>query len=220
MARQSARLVARDGTRTVEAESAQLHGAATAVVANPAWTGEALYSGGQYVDVAAGGSLTWSVPASSQDRLVQVIVDRRPGPAGTAHVIGGGRSLGAVPLGGAGVQGAAPAPDELLPVTVTGYLPAGASTLAVGVTDGSGRIDAVQLSPLVSSVVDTGAGAATELLSSQASQPRSVRTALPTGGPVVVRSFDSRGRSAAVVRGFGNVAVTVPAGGFAVATGR
>jgi hypothetical protein len=218
LAQQSARLVSRDGTTTIEAETAQLGAGATVVTPASAWTGEAQYSGGAYVAVTPGATLSWTVPASSQDRLVQVVVDRLPGAGGSVRLSTGAATLGTVALGGGGAQGVAPASDELIPVTVSVQLPASATALTATVTGGSGRIDAIQLTPLVSTSVYQGARSATELFSSQALTTEGVRTALPGSGRVSVRTFDSRGRQVSSSTAAAPAFVVLPAGGFAFAT--
>jgi hypothetical protein len=218
LAQQSARLVSRSGTTTTEAEAATLGVGATVVTPASAWTGEALYSGGAYVAVSAGATLSWTVPAASQDRLVQLIVDRLPGQGGSVQLSSGATTLGTVNLGGGGAQGAAPAIDELLPVTLSVHLPAAATTLTAQVSGGSGRIDAVQLTPLVSTSVYQGAASATELFSSQAPNIQALRTALPGAGQVSVRSFNSRGREIFSSSGAAPALVVIVPGGFALAT--
>ncbi len=219
LAEQSAQLTGRDGTVTVEAEAAQLSGAATVVTPASAWTGEALYSGGKYVEVAAGAALSWTVSPAAQDRLVQVVIDRLPGPGATVRFTAGTNGLGAVALGGGGAQGVAPAIDELLPVTLSVRLPAAATTLSATVSGGSGRIDAIQLSPLVSSASYRGTRSATGLFSSQALTTQRIWTTLPGSGRVLVRSVDAAGHTVSATTTFASrVAVSVPPGGFAIAT--
>jgi hypothetical protein len=218
-AQQAARLVSRNGTTTIEAEAAQLGAGATVVTPASAWTGESQYSGGEYVAVTTGATLSWTLPAASQDRLLQVIVDRLPGQGGSVRFSTGSTARGSVALGGGGAQGVAPAPDELLPVSLSVHLPAAATTLTATVSGGSGRIDAIQLSPLVSSSIYQGAASATELFSSQATTSQRVQSALPGTGRVQVRTFDSSGRQVSSTTSAAPAPVVVPAGGFALATG-
>ncbi|HEY2042955.1 MAG TPA: hypothetical protein VGH11_09780 [Jatrophihabitans sp.] len=220
LAQQSAAIVSRGGEQTIEAEAAQLGGGATVVTPASAWTGEAQYSGGKYVSVTSGSTLSWTVPASSQDRLVRVVVDRVAGNAGVAHLSTGAKSLGDVTLGGEGSQGAAPAPDELVPVTLSAVLPAGATTLSAAVSGGSataGRLDAIQLTPLVSTVIYRGADAASALLSNQATTTQRIVLTLAGNGSEQAQSFDSRGRLVSNVSAAGSIRIVVPPGGFAVA---
>ena len=86
LARSSAHVVARDAQQVVEAEAATLSGPAQVVTADPVNTGVAQWSAGAYVAVNTGSTLTWDLPAgmspADQNRLVEAVVDRVPGPAG------------------------------------------------------------------------------------------------------------------------------------------
>jgi hypothetical protein len=152
----------------VEAESGTLSGAATIVTPASAWTGEALWSNGKYVDLAAGGSDRIAVTAPADGRyLLYLVFDKQIGPADS---VGVRVSVDGVPAGrdnegGAGAQGASPNPDYLwidsLPVPQR--LTAGAHRVKLDYS-GSGsthaRIDAILLQPVIESkVLDDGNGA-------------------------------------------------------------
>jgi hypothetical protein len=87
------------------------------IEANPAYTGEAQWSGGAYVQFAAGGALSWTIPAAAQPRRLQAIINRVPGPAGVSVFATSDTSLDDVRYGGGGRQGISPTPGALLPVT-------------------------------------------------------------------------------------------------------
>lgn len=77
----SARMIVhRDTTTVVEAEAGQLSDGARVERPESAWTGESQWSGGAFVDSSDGAQLRWEVPASSQARLVQPVVNLVPDP--------------------------------------------------------------------------------------------------------------------------------------------
>ncbi len=115
LAKASAHTTGRDAQTTIEAESATLTGPATVVQANPAYTGEAQWSGGAYVQLGPGSAASWAVPAADQPRLLQAIVNRVPGPAGVSVFAAGGAQLGDVQYGGGGPQGISPTPRRPAP---------------------------------------------------------------------------------------------------------
>ncbi|MDN3351581.1 hypothetical protein [Actinomadura sp. DC4] len=210
LARASAHVVRRDGQRTVEAESATLTGGAHVVRPDSPWTGDSQWSGGAYV--TGGGRLAWTLPASPQPRLVEPVAYLLPGARDRAEFRSGNALLGRVRFGATGPQGVAPAPGALLPVALPGSLPPGAVTLTA---DGSGDLDAVELTPLVSSLVTGG----TALLSSVARTPRTVTVTVPGDGRLRAATYDTEGRTKEARTTAGRtVTVTVPPGGFALIT--
>ncbi|MGD0608626.1 MAG: hypothetical protein ABSA53_34190 [Streptosporangiaceae bacterium] len=217
IARASAAVQFRDGQQTIEAEAARLTGPAEVVQANPVSTGESQWSGGAYVQLATGSTLSWTVPADDQPRLVQAIVNRVPGPGAVSDFVSGRRYLGAARYGGGGAQGISPAPGALLPVTLPGILPANATQLTSSTLDGTGQLDAIQLTPLIAVLMTTGDGRSVALLNSEARTPGTRTLSLPGTGPAVATSYDSRGRPWRVTIST-NPAITVPvpAGGFAI----
>ena len=213
LARASAHVTERDGQVTIEAEAATLGGDAAVVTADPAWTGESQWSGGAYVRSGPGSTLAWTVPSADQPRRVAAIVNALPGATAVTDFESG--ALGSVSYAGA-EQGVSPAPGALLPRTVPGRLPAGATTLTATTTGGTGQLDAVQLTPLVSTLETSGAGRGVALLHSAAGATRTRTVALSGTGRAVARSYDASGRLLRVVTGTGSVRVAVPPGGFAI----
>jgi len=217
IARASSHIVARDGQRTVEAESAQLSGSASVVQANPAWTGESQWSGGSYVSLGTGGRLSWTVPAADQPRLVQAVLNRVPGKGGVSDFATPTGSLGAVDYGGGGAQGVSAAPGALLPVTVANSLPAGATTVTADTHKGGGQLDALLLTPEISTLLVAGGGHSVALLASDATGQRARTIHLAGSGPTVASSYDGRGHLWRRTVGADSITVPVPAGGFAIA---
>lgn len=219
LAHASAHITSRDGQHTIEAETATLTGAATVVLANPAWTGESQWSNGAYVQLSAGSRLSWTVPLSDQPRLLQAVINRVPGPGATSTFIAGGRQLGEVHYGGGGAQGASPAPGALLPVTVPRDLAGDASQLTADTRGGgAGQIDAILLTPLLSTLITSGNGHAVALLNSVADTQRSRTVTLPGTGPTIAASYDTHGNLWRLTMATGGtITVPVPAGGFAIA---
>lgn len=218
LARASGTVTARDGQRTVEAEAATLSGGAAVVMPASAWTGESQWSGGAYVNAPAGGRLAWSLPASPQPRLVEPVVNLTDGATARATFTSGGRSLGDAGFAAAGAQGDAPAPGELLPIGLRDDLPAGATTLTATVTGGTGALDAVLVTPLVSRLVTRGPGGhAVALLTSVARATRSVTVTVPGSGRMTITTYDTTGRTRRTTTATGSTAtVAVPPGGFAL----
>jgi hypothetical protein len=217
LAKASAHTTARDGQTTIEAETGTLTGPASVVQADPVYTGEAQWSGGAYVQLSPGSTASWVVPAAGQPRLLQAIVNRVPGPAGVSVFAAGGAQLGDVQYGGGGPQGISPTPGALLPVTVPSLLPAAATAVTAATEQGSGQLDAIQLTPLVSALVTSGAGHGVALLNSVATTGRSRTVSVPGTGPTVATSYDRNGRLQQTFHGGGSVTVDVPPGGFAIA---
>lgn len=218
LARDSAHVVSRDGQRTIEAEAATLSGPAAVVTPTSAWTGESQWSNGAYVHTDAGSSLTWSVPTNSSPQLVQAVLNRVPGNAGTTTFASPAGNLGTAQFGGGGAQGVSAAPGALLPVTLPQSLPASQTSLSAATTGGSGDLDALLLTPLISQLVLTGQGHGTALLNSVAAQARSATVTVPGVGRPVVSSYTRTGRLWRRVTGADSatVLVVVPPGGFAV----
>jgi hypothetical protein len=217
IARASASVQFRDGQQTIEAEAARLTGPAEVVQANPVNTGESQWSGGAYVQLAAGSMLSWTIPADDQPRLVQAIVNRIPGPGAVSDFTAGTERLGAVQYGGGGAQGISPAPDALLPVTLPGILPANATQLTASTLGGTGQLDAILLTPLIAILITTGDGHSVALLNSEASTQQTRTLSLPGTGPTVATSYDNQGRQWRVtISTDSTITVPVPAGGYAI----
>jgi hypothetical protein len=209
--------VLRDGQRTVEAESGTLTGGATAVPADPAWTGESQWGGGALVLATAGSTVTWSLPAAEQPRLVQAVVDVVPGRGAVSRFGLASGPVGSVTYGGGGAQGVSPAPGALLPLALRKAVGPAAQDLAATTTRGTGRLDALLVTPVVSALVADGDGRTVALLSNGSGRDAARTLRLPQAR-TVVRSYDHRGRLSAVsVTTGGAVRCAVPAGGFAIA---
>ena len=154
-----------DAAGKVEAESGALGAGATAVKPASAWTREALWSGGAYVDLPAGGSDTVAVTAPVAGRyLVYLVFDKQlvsPGTVGV-NVAVDGTAAGTDDEGGAGAQGDSPNPDLLWidSVAVPQTLAAGPHTVTLTGTGAThAKVDAVLLQPAVEDkVLDDGAG--------------------------------------------------------------
>lgn len=217
MARASASVQFRDGQQTIEAEAARLAGPAEVVQASPVNTGESQWSGGAYVQLATGSTLSWTIPADDQPRLVQAIVNRVPGSGAVSAFTAGTERLGAVHYGGGGAQGISPAPDALLPVTLPGILPANATQLTASTLGGTGQLDAIQLTPLIAVLITTGDGRSVALLNNEASTQDARTLSLPGTGPAIATSYDRQGRQWRVtISTDSTITVAVPAGGFAI----
>ena len=155
----------RDAATKVEAESGALAGGATVVTPASAWTGEAQWSGGAYVDLPASASDTVAVTAPAPGRyLVYIVFDKQQAPAGTVgvNVAVDGVAAGTDDEGVAGAQGVSPNPDLLWidSVSVPQTLGAGTHTVTLtGLGATHAKIDAVLLQPAVEDkVLDDGAG--------------------------------------------------------------
>lgn len=220
LARSLTGIRSRDGLELVEAEAGQLSGGAAVVTPPAAWTGESLWSNGSYLRLPAGGRGDWTVPAAEQPRLVAPVVDLVADPdAGRTSWSSGAQRLGTVDHGTGGPQGVSAAAGALLPVTVAGLLPAGATALTVvaGPADDGLRLDAVLLVPVVSRLELSGSGSTAVLLASVDRHPRAVRVRLPTAGRAVASSYDRYGvlRSRRQLSG-ASVTADLLAGGFTV----
>lgn len=185
--------VANRGLTVVEAESGLIAGG-TVVTPESAWTGEANISGGAYVALQAGGSLTVTVPRDDQPRNLYPIINRGIEPAGQTSWTAGATRLGSTENGGAGAQGITDAPGILLPFSLQRELPAGA-TRVTGRTDGLALIDALLLQPQVSTLTVDGSAGEMTLFVSAAAESVQRRMKLPRGFALVQRAYDSSGRA-------------------------
>ncbi|QTE31305.1 hypothetical protein J4E96_03955 [Pengzhenrongella sicca] len=215
-------LVNQDGIEVVEAEAATPAGGARVVTLADGWTGESAWSGAAYLEVPAGGTATWTVPASDQPRLVQPVVNLVATRSARLDWTSGRLQLGAVDTSAGGAQGVTEAPGALTPVTLRRELPAGATNLGAAVrrsTTLPAQVDALLLTPRVSRLVLAGPGGGSALLRSVGSRAETTTLALPGSGSATVRSYDGSGRlrREATVTGT-EVQVLVLAGGFTVVT--
>ncbi len=204
----------------LEAEAGTLQGSATIVTPASAWTGESLWSGGKYVELLPGGSVSVSatLPATGRYRLLPVF-DRQEGPR---HAVGSREAIGTVSLGIAW-QGGAGAPGVS---TTSGYLDIGNvgsdRVLAAGPTsitsayvgDGrAARLDAFLLQPEIERLQLTGTGGRQVLLRSWATRVR-LETVEAGAGGMTAFVYDARGHLVGTVTGRNSLAVPVQPYGF------
>ena len=216
-------LVDLNGVQVVEAESATLLNGAVVAPTASAWTGESLWSGGSYLELAAGSRADWTLPASDQPQTVQAVVDvtetRR---AARLDWSTGQISLGRVDSGDGGALGVTEAPGVLIPVSLDRELPAGATALSVSVRDKAttpARVDSLLLRPRVSHLVLDGPSGGTALVQNAGTRTETATITLPGDGDVVVQSYDATGVLRRAVHATGTtVSVQVRAGGFTVLT--
>ncbi|ANP73507.1 hypothetical protein [Cryobacterium arcticum] len=206
--------VATHGLSVVEAESGSITGG-TVVTPESSWTGEANWSGGAYVDLAAGGTLRITVPADDQARRVHPIVNqvvdpsgtttwttgtgkpgKGPGKSGTGKPGHGAVTLGTTANGGAGEQGVTEAPGQLLPLPLTSTLP-GKATQVIGTTDAAAQLDALLIQPLISTVAVTGPAGDSALFVSADTADAQRRIDVPRGQQLVQEAFDATGQPVA-----------------------
>lgn len=215
----TADVVDRQGTLTLQGEDGALAGGATTVKPASLWTGESLFGGSGYAALGDGGSTTFTLPEHPRS-LVLPVVDLRPGSRAVTTFREDEQTLGRVDSGDIGAQGDSPAPGALLPVTVPGSLPAGATTLSATTATGDGdpaALDAVMLEPLVSRLVLGGDGHGTALLRSASTTSERTTVTVPGSGTARVATYDGSGRLVAASSSTARaVTVTVPAGGFAL----
>jgi hypothetical protein len=223
------RLLAQTTYQKVEAESGALRGPAKVVTPASAWTGEALWSNGQYVDLPAVGSDRITVTAPSDGHyLVYVVFDKQ---MGLPDSVGVTISVDGIPVGqdnegGAGPQGVSTNPDYLwidsLPVTQP--LTAGAHTVTLmhaGTGGTHAKIDAILWQPVIESkVLDDGNGAILAAYKSVADVDSQVL--LPTAPQTwIVLVYDRSGTLVQRLSFQANQVSTVPvlAFGYTIASG-
>ena len=204
----------------LQAEEAALAGGATAVAPESRWTGESQFGGTGWARLPDGGTATFAVPDGQPASIVIPVTDYRPGSRAVTTYSAAGERVGRVRSGDVGAQGSSPAPGALLPQTLT-RLPGGAGSLVARTRGGTARLDAVVLQPLVTSYVLGGEGRGTALLRSAATAPRPATITVPGDGIARVHVFDGLGRPVrTTTTAATDVAVTLPAGGFAVVVRR
>lgn len=215
LATASAHILVRDGLVVVEAEAARLAGPASVQTPAAPWTGESLWSGRQVV-AQAGSSLTWTIDAVDQPRLVQPIVELAPGSTAETTFRARARLLGVVDHGAVGEQGDAASPIRLTPVELANLLPAGDAMVRAAISGGTARLDALLVMPEVATYLATGGTRSVALLTSKSNNVELRRPSLPGGGSVIATSYDAEGRTrgGALVGG----QVRVEPGGFTIVT--
>lgn len=216
------RTTATDGITVVEAESGALTGSATVVTPPSAWTGSANWSGGAYVNAAAGDTITVALPAGQGAHRILPIADLGAGLSGstTWTATGAGRptALGSNANAARAPQGIAPSPVFLLPQTLRGSAPAGTTGLTATVK-GAVHLDAVLVQPVVSHLGLAGASGGLDVYVN-ATDRRATQT-LPAGGSATVTRYDRFGRQAAATTHAGSGAtISVEPGGFTTVSTR
>jgi hypothetical protein len=219
------RVLSRTTYQKVEAEAGSLGGAAAVVKPNSAWTGEALWSNGQYVDLGPGGSVAILVRAPAPGRyLLQLVFDKQPGAADAAGVAVSvdGRTAGVDQQGGAGAQGVSPNPDYLWidSLETAGQLAAGTHTVSLSYA-GSGsvhaKVDALLLQPEVESLVLGNGTGQLALYKSFASDAAPFQ--LPAGRRWSVSVYDRDGQTVSSPD-TGTAELQMPPYGFVIASSR
>ena len=220
----AAQLRSRVSWQLQEAEDGQLSRGAQVVTPESAWTGEAEWSGGSYVELGPTGRIRQDVELPAGGRyLLMPVFNRQQVPLtslGTRSVVGLAPA-GAVYQGGAGAQGVSAAPGYLDVGTsqVVRPLNAGATSVQTYyLGDGTPvQLDALLVQPEVEWVVVSGGGHSRALLHSFGQVQRSVTIAVPGEGKVLVSVYDDEGRVAERTwRSGGVVTVTVQPGGFTI----
>ena len=200
----------RETWRVAEAEDAVLSGGASIVTPASSWTGESAWSGGKYVSLPAGARVAFG---SASDSLIEPVAWRTEGS-------GGGRTawspgLGTLSHENAGAQGASEVPGFLEVSTLPGVLRSGAFSAVA--TRGTVSLDAALIQPLLEHVVLGRAAAAQAVVRSFDTRTRSAALELPGAGAVRVSSYDSGGRLDRRSTQRGKVRARVLPGGFTIA---
>jgi len=208
-----------NGIRVVEAESGTITGSGSVVRPASAWTGAAIWSGGAYVGLNPGASVSIAVPVSDQPRNLYPIVNQSQARAGSTFWSAGTTRLGSTPNGGAGARGIAGASGKLFPFALAAALPAGGSTV-VGRSNGTASVDALLIQPQVSTVAVTGPAGNTTLYISSRTTTSSRTIAVPKGFVAQQLEYDNTGKPVGRVGDAsatgGSTRVTICAGGFTV----
>ncbi|MCO4236879.1 hypothetical protein [Pseudarthrobacter raffinosi] len=208
-----------NGLNVVEAEAGTITGNGT-VVRPSSWTGEANISGGAYVDLSAGGSLSIPLPAADQPSNIFPIVNQVIAPSGTTTWTSAKGLLGTTANGRAGAQGITDAPGILIPFTLRRALAAGLTSVTAS-TDGQAALDALLVQPLISTVSVSGSGGDSTLYVSAAKSATVRQVGVPEGFVLVQRQYDSAGQPVKGSNGSAGATsgrVTVAPGGFTLAT--
>ncbi|MBJ7602376.1 MAG: hypothetical protein JF888_04170 [Candidatus Dormibacteraeota bacterium] len=218
-------VVAHTSYQKVEAEAGALSGAATVVKPASAWTGEALWSGGAYVDLGPGGRVDVPVQAANAGRhLLYLVFDKQQGAAAEVGVSVSvdGKPAGVDHQGGAGSQGDSPNPDYLWidGLQLPSALSAGSHTITLSYA-GSGaqhaKIDAVLLQPEVESKVLQDGSRQLALYKSLAGQPAPFQ--LPPGRSWRISVYDRDGEDVPEEEN-GHVRLQIPPYGSVIASSR
>lgn len=185
--------VASNGLTVVEAETGTVTGSGSVVTPSSAWTGEANWSGGAYVQLDDGASLRVAVPGEGAERNVYPIVNRVIEPSGDT-AWSAKRPLGMTPNGGAGDQGITDAPGLLQPFTLEKSLGAKDGFVEAQVS-GAASIDALLVQPLISSVTVDGSSGESTVYVSAAEKKQQFSVDVPAGATLVQQVFDANGQA-------------------------
>ena len=184
----------------------------------------AQWSAGAYVAVGAGSTLTWNLPAAASTAGVERAWSS---PSSTGlPVPPAGRSSPRVAGRSARCATAAPArrgsrrgPAPCYRVTLGTAATAAPTTLTARTYGGAGRLDALLVTPLVSTLSLGGRGRSVVLLTSRSVRDQARTVELSGPGASQVDSYDRFGHLAAASRHHGaSVRVDVPGGGFVIVT--
>ncbi len=218
-------VLAHTSYQKVEAEAGAVSGNATVVKPASAWTGEAIWSAGAYVDLGPGGRVDIPVQAATAGRhLLYIVFDKQPGDAAAVGVSVSvdGKPAGVDHEGGAGSQGVSPNPDYLWidGLQLPGALSAGRHTITLSYA-GTGalhaKIDAVLLQPEVESKVLQDGGRQLALYKSLAGQPAPFQ--LPPGRSWRVSVYNRDGEDVTEDED-GHVRLQIPPYGSVIASTR
>jgi hypothetical protein len=206
----------------LEAEGGALRDAAQVVTPASAWTGESLWSGGNYVELLPGGRVTNSVTLTAAQagryRLLPVFDHQEA----AARSIGTRHSFGIVPLGiawhgGAGAQGVSPTSGYLDIGNVGSDRPLAAGPVAIEsayVGEGAPvRLDALLLQPEIERLMLAGEDGSQGLLRSWATQRR-LASVDAGAAALTAYAYDAGGHLVETVSGTGSLAVPVEPYGF------
>ena len=210
----SAEVVARDGLRMVEAETAAST-TGTVVTPESSWTGEASISG-SLLALAKGQAAVLDIGSSDRARIVEPVTLRDAGEAPISVWKAGSSPLGAL-TGRAAPEGVSAGTGTLLPQQLAASAPAGATTVRVTGSAGVTRLDGVLVRPVVSRLALDGVAGASELLVS-GSRIRETAVVGTAGERVRVDVFGSDGRLVASATQAGGTTANVRPGGFTVVT--
>jgi hypothetical protein len=182
------------------------------VEANPAWTGESEYSGGEFLRLATGDRATIDVGESDQRRVLEPVAWQAENRWAMSRWTVGEQSDRLVHR--VGRSGLSAVPGGLLPQRLDLELPADADTVGVDARRGPVDLDAVIVRPLVSRAVFGTGSSRTELLVSIAD--RSTTYPVTVSGQARAHSYNRHGVLVrqAVLTGSGSV--WLAPGGFAV----
>ena len=205
----------RDGLTTIQGESATSTNG-TVVTPESAWTGESLFHDGAYLQLTKGQTATFQVPASAGPATLEPVVFEPADDRARSKWSAAGRTLGVLKHE-VGDQGITAVPGALLPQPLKRDLPGTPTEVTVDAKKGTVKLDALISRPLASRLVLAGDTARTELVHSATDRDQKV-TIGAAGVASTVHVYDHTGVLVRDLAVTGVTKVTLPAGGFAVAT--